>query len=246
MSKKKKKNKETTIENYYDLKVDKVDELVYILKNDAAPDDGKEVSYNVKDCIGQEAAEQGEKKEYNKSGAKQFNPYKLDRLSRVPTWIKALVIKFWFAGMVCYIIGMGLGSIISSNENRIILTGVVLGVVVDVLANPAMYYFQSSDREYDPYIMFPFPFKKYWTFFTNIIYYVFVAFVVTYMYQGLNMLIDIISGTQGQQNINVGVEPLLYGLFTVIADMAFIGIKDLIVYLVRKNKNKKVEESNDV
>ncbi len=248
MSKKKKKNKETTIENYYDLKVDKVDELVYILKNDQAPDDGKKVSYDVKDCIGSEAAGQGEEKEYasKSSGGKQFNPYKLDRLSRVPTWIKALVIKFWFAGMVCYIIGMGLGSIITNDENRIILTGVVLGIVVDVLVNPAMRYFQSSDNEYDAYMMFPFPFKKYWTFLTNVIYYVAVSFVVTYMYQGINLLIDVINGTAASSNINVGVEPLLYGVFTVIADMAFIGIKDLIVYLVKKKKAKKAEENNYV
>ena len=34
MAKKNKKFKETTIENYYDLKIDKVDELVAALKGD--------------------------------------------------------------------------------------------------------------------------------------------------------------------------------------------------------------------
>ena len=95
-------------------------------------------------------------------------------------------------------------------------------------------------------MMFPFPFKKYWTFLTNVIYYVAVSFVVTYMYQGINLLIDVINGTAASSNINVGVEPLLYGVFTVIADMAFIGIKDLIVYLVKKKKAKKAEENNYV
>ncbi len=242
MSKKKKK-KETTIENYYDLKVDKVDELVAILKNET-PTDTTEVSYDVKECIGTEAYEQGEETEYKKSKDKQFNPYKLDRLSRIPTWIKAFIIKFWFAGLVCYLIGMGLGSIITNDENRIILTGIVLGIVVDVLANPAMRYFQSADREYDAYMMFPFPFTKFWTFFANVAYYVVVAFAVNYAYAGLNMLIDVINGTVGSNNINVGVEPLLYGVFCLLIDMAFIGIKDLIVYLVRKKRKNKEEEQS--
>lgn len=239
MSKKKKKNRETTIENYYDLKVDKVDELVEALKN--GDDNSVEpISYNIQDCIGNEAASQGTEYEYKRKSSKEFNPYKLDRLSRVPTWIKALFIKWWFAGCVYYLIGMGLGSIISNNENRVLLTGIILGIVVDVLVNPALRYFQSSDNEYDNYMMFPFPFKKYWTFLTNIIYYMVVAFGVLYVYLGLNLLIDAIKGTSG--NINVGVEPLLYGTFCVIVDMAFIGIKDLIVYLVKRGKRKKQEK----
>lgn len=240
MSKKKKKNKETTIENYYDLKVDKVDELVAALKGDTAESE-EPVSYKVEDCIGKEAASQGEETEYKKS-SKEFNPYKLDRLSRIPTWIKAIFIKWWFAGMVCYLINMGLSSVIPNDENRMLLTGVVLGIVVDVLVNPALRYFQSSDKEYNNYIMFPFPFKKFWTFFTNIIYYIAVQFAVLYSYMGLNMMIDAITGTTG--NIHVGVEPLLYGTFSVIIDMIFIGIKDLIVFLVRRAKEKK--ETADV
>lgn len=242
MSKKKKNNKETTIENYYDLKVDKVDELVEALKNGES-DDAEPISYNIEECIGKEAASQGTKDEYKKKSGKEFNPYKLDKLSRVPTWIKAIFIKWWFAGCVYYLIGMGLGSIIVNNENRMLLTGVTLGIVVDVLVNPALRYFQSSEKEFDNYIMFPFPFKKYWTFLTNILYYIVVAIGVLYLYVGLNLIIDAIRGGVSG-NINVGVEPLLYGTFCVIVDMAFIGIKDLIVFLVKRKKRKKEEEQD--
>ncbi len=40
----------------------------------------------------------------------------------------------------------------------------------------------------------------------------------------------------------VGVEPLLFGVFAVIIDMIFIGIKDGIVILIKKRKNAKKEE----
>ena len=244
MPKKKKKNKETTIENFYDLKVEEMDELVAALKGESN-NNGESISYNISECIGETAAKQGEDFEYKKSSSKEFNPYKLDKLSRIPAWIKAFFIKFWFAGCVYYLIGMGLGSIITNDENRVLLIGIILGIVVDVLVNPALRYFQSHDREYDPYMMFPFPFKKYWTFFTNIIYYILIAFLVGYLYQGLNLIIGLITSS-ADKVIYVGVEPLLFGVFCVIVDMIFIGIKDLVVFLVKRSKKNKDKEIADV
>ncbi len=245
MSKKnKKQQKETTIEDFYDLKTDKVDELVAALKGETSEDD-EPVSYKVEDCVGEEAAQYGEEREHKGKSPKTFNPYKLDRLSRVPTWIKAVFIKFWFAGMVSYLISMGLGSIISSDENRLLLSGLVLGVVVDFLVNPIFRYFESSDKEYNPYMMFPFPVKKFWTIFANIIYYILVVLVVNYtFYYGVNELFNYINGTEN--TVYLYLEPLLFGLFTVVIDMVFIGIKDLIVFLIKKSKNKKGEKVTDV
>lgn len=234
---KKKKNKESTIENYYDLKVDKVDELVAALKGTDPPAEQEEISLKISDCTGEEAeAPKKGKKE------KEFDPYKIDKLSRIPSWIKALFIKFWFAGAVCYFIMMGTGL---QDFDAIIVTGVVMGIVVDVLVNPLFGYMNSDRKEYDKYIMLPFPFKKFWTFFVNIIYYVGVLFVVNYCYLGLNLMINAIRGTQ--TTYYVGVEPLLFGVFTTIIDMAFIGVKDGIVYGVKKAKAKKrgeVEETD--
>lgn len=237
MAKKKKKNKETTIENYYDLKVDKVDELVSALKDDVSQD-AEEISMNISDCTGEDSAEN-----YTKSGKqKQFDPYKVDKLSRIPTWIKAWFVKFWFAGAVCYFIMWGIG--LSDALDSIVLCGAVLGLVVDILVNPIFRYMESDRKEYDNYMMFPFPFKVYWTFLTNIVYYILVLFCVNYCYFGLNELINLITGTS--DNIYVGVEPLLFGLFAVVIDMAFIGVKDLIVHLVKKHKNKKLMGESDV
>ncbi|MDE7380359.1 MAG: hypothetical protein K2N14_04830, partial [Clostridia bacterium] len=127
--------------------------------------------------------------------------------------------------------------------NAIIVTGVVLGIVVDVLVNPCFRYMESDKKEYNIYIMLPFPFKKFWTFFVNIIYYVGILVIVNYCYLGINLMCNAIAGTSFKYYI--GVEPLLFGVLTTIVDMAFIGIKDLIVYLVKRGKSKK-EEASDV
>ncbi len=229
MAKKKKPVQETTIENYYDLKIDKVDELVAALKDDTAHFDN-EISMDIADCTGAETPDT-----LTRSGKrKQFDPYKTDFLGKVPVWLKALFIKFWFAGAVCYFVMWGLQ--INDSLDRIVLTGAVVGLIVDILVNPLMRYMETDRHEYNAYMMFPFPFKAFWTFFTNIIYYIFIIFCVSYIYSGINVLCNIVSGTQ--TTAYLGVEPLLFGLFTVIVDMIFIGIKDGIVHLVKKSKKK--------
>lgn len=226
MSKNKKKDKETTIEDYYDLKSDSIDELVAVLKseNGAKQEESKQeepLNMNIAEITGE--AEKGKGKK-----SKQFDPYKHGKLAFLPTWVKAIFIKWWFAGAVCFFMmfGTGLGGL-----DALVLDGVVLGVIVDILVNPIFRTMESERKEYNNYMMFPFPFKAFWTFFTNIIYYIVVMVVVFFCYTGLSLLIKVV----------VAVEPLLFGTFAVIADMIFIGIKDLIVYLVKKAKNKNKE-----
>jgi hypothetical protein len=157
-------------------------------------------------------------------------------MSRIPTWIKAVFVKFWAAGAVCFFITWGLQSYLNNNENLVLLMGVVMGVVTDCLVNTAFIHFQSDAREYDNYMLFPFPFKVFWTFFANIVYSIGIMFVVSYIYQFINEAFDVV----------FGVEPLLFGVFYTAIDMVFIGIKDLIVYLVRRAKKKKLEAQSDV
>ena len=229
-----KKFQETTIENYYDLKVDKVDELVAALTEEEPVFD-EEVDYGINSNTGVY-----DPKNLKRSGKeKQFDPYKTDFLGRVPTWIKALFVKFWFSGMVCFFILWGIGI---QDEDAILLVGIVLGIVVDVLVNPLFRYMESDRKEYNEYMMFPFPFKAIWTFFANLFYYIVVMLCVNLCYFGLNQLINLIKATE--EMYYLGVEPLLFGIICVIVDMVFIGIKDGIVALVRHTRKKKENALN--
>jgi uncharacterized membrane protein len=212
-----------------------MDELVAALKGEDV-DDGEEISMNISDCTGV-----NDPANYTRKGKqKQFDPYKVDRLSAVPTWIKACFVKFWFAGMVCYFIMWGIG--LDNALDSVVLCGAVMGLIVDMLVNPLFRYMESDRKEYDNFIMFPFPFKQFWTFFTNILYYIVVLLLVMLCYTGVNEICNLIAGTT--TTIHVGVEPLLFGVFTVIVDMAFIGLKDLVVYVIKRIKNHKMENVN--
>ncbi|MDE7305868.1 MAG: hypothetical protein K2N33_00600, partial [Clostridia bacterium] len=211
--------------------------LVAALKGDDF-EDSENISMNIADCTGES--------EYEHKGfrgkQKQFDPYKVDKLSRIPTWIKALFIKWWFAGAVCYFVVMGIN--LGNSLDATVLCGAVLGLIVDVLVNPLFRYMESDRKEYNAYMMFPFPFKQFWTFFTNILYYIVVLICVMYCFTGINELINFIQGTT--HKLHVGVEPLLFAVFAVAVDMAFIGIKDGIVHFVKKRKSKKKESAVNV
>lgn len=235
--KKNKKFQETTIENYYDLRIDKVDELVSALK-DEDPVFEEDISYGVADNTG--VYDSGS---YKRSGKqKQFDPYKTDFLGKIPAWIKALFVKFWFAGAVCYFVMWGIR--LGDSLDSLVLTGAVLGLIVDMFVNPIFRYIETDRKEYNAFMMFPFPFKAYWTFFANMIYYVLVLMGVNGVYIVINYIANVAANTQGF--IHVGVEPLLFGALCVAVDMVAIGIKDGIVAIVRHNKNKKKENEANV
>ena len=216
---KKKKIKETTIEDFYDLKVDKVDELVAALKGEDTSEYG-EVSMNISEIVGD-----------GKNSSKEFNPYRTDFLSRIPTFVKALFLKWWFAGVVCFFVNMGLGVYISAAADLMLLDGIFLGLFVDMLVNPLFRFMETDRREYNDYMMFPFPLKAYWTFFTNILYYIGVSVIVNFVYLFINEFM-----------FSLAIEPLSWALIVVIVDMIFIGIKDLVVHLVKKRIKEEPED----
>lgn len=215
---KKNKIRETAIENYYDLKTDKIDELVAILQGDTP--EGENPTSDIEEIT-------GEKIESNSARKRNFDPYRRDKLSAIPVWLKALLIKWWFAGAVCYFVNMGLGIYIPSALDLLILDGLLCGLIADVAVNPIFRMLESDKKEYNPYIMFPFPVKQFWTLFANMLYYTVVFAGVNLCYLGINELITF-----------TAVEPLLFGVFAVAVDMVFIGIKDLIVFLVKRAKRK--------
>ncbi|MCD8372769.1 MAG: hypothetical protein LUD27_05670 [Clostridia bacterium] len=229
MSKKKKQVKETTIEDFYDLKTEQMDELVAALKGEVDVANTPPVTRDIEEITGQAPVDNRGKKKKSKKG-KEFDPYSVDGLSRLPTWLKAIFWKFWANGAVCYFIVWGFGYYLDTTD-LLVVTGIIMGVVTDVLLNAAFMHFQSDDKEFNPYMMFPFPFKKFWTFFANIVYAILIMFGVNGIYYAFNEFL----------NINVSLEPLLFGVFYLVVDMACIGIKDLIVFLVKRHKRKKTE-----
>ena len=189
-----------------------------------AKDKNKTVTQSEKDYykLNTEAADRlanAHKGKARKVSDEELNKYKSSKLSRLPVWVKALFIKFWFAGSACFFLYWGLAAYIPNWLDLMLVLGVGLGIVTDILTNNVL-RFISEDKEYYPYMMFPS--GKYWTFIANIAY----AFIV------LTLTIQV------YRVLGLGVEPILFGIIYTAIDMLFITLKNRISELLWRKANE--------
>ncbi len=159
---------------------------------------------------------------------------------RIPDWVKLLFIKAWFAGAVCFFFLWGLGTYLADELDKLFVTGMALGIVTEMLTNNVIRFFAKTPGAYDRWMMFPK--KKFMTFFWNILYAYVVLALVVLVYTGINMVIIHITGTPADGAPPLGVEPVLFGVFCLGADMLLIEIKRLILRLFGGLKKKANQE----
>lgn len=160
--------------------------------------------------------------------------YRSGFLDRLPSWLKAVFMKFWFNGAVCYFIYWGLGLFIANLENMILILAISLGMVTDILVNNAFRFFAETPGSNDKWMMFPK--KKLINLFLNIAYAFVVLISVVWLYNSINGVINAANGTEGE--VFLGVEPILFGAFYVIIDLLFIGMKNLTASIIKDAKTK--------
>ena len=169
----------------------------------------------------------------------ELEHYGAKKKSGIPNWIKVCFAKFWFAGAVEFFMLTGLVAAfpaITLPENQIVIVGIVMGMVTDLLTNNILRFMAMPDGANDPWMMFPK--KRYWTFLANIVYGMFLIFLVIQLYALANLVINAFAS--GPEPVSLMVEPLLFGLFYMLSDLALVGLKNCIVKLVSSRKNKNV------
>ena len=138
---------------------------------------------------------------------------------RLSDWVKAILIKMWFAGSVCFFIFWGLSSYIGARLDLLFVFALALGVVTDVLTNNILRYYAKTVGGNDRWMMFPQ--KGYITFPLNILYAMILLFCVDMFYTLLNISLSAI----GNGGLTIGVGPILFGVVYTAFDLLFITIK---------------------
>ena len=164
-------------------------------------------------------------------GAEEINQYKSKGLSKIPSWLKALFLKFWFNGAMCFFFLWGLGNVIGGWDIILVLA-LASGAVTDLLLNNIFRFIETSSKEYNKWMMFPQ--KKFWTLFANLGYAIVLVLLVVYTYNGINIMIN---GPESDK-VAVAVEPFLYGLLYLIYDLIFIGCRNLLGKIIKDAKAK--------
>ncbi len=149
----------------------------------------------------------------------------------IPLWLKIIAIKAWFAGAVCFFILWGLGTYIGGLD-MMVVTGLALGMATDLLTNQVIRFLEDTPHGNDGWMMVP-P-RGVFSLVVNLVYACGVLGCVFLFYNVLNYLIITVTGAV--DTIPVGVEPLLFGLLCMGFDMLFIGIKRLLLSMIRDAK----------
>ena len=178
---------------YYDLHTEAVDDLVSATKENTP--------------------------RYAKAELEKYRSGKGKKL-RVPEWLKAVLIKAWFYGAVCFFVFMGLGLYVGSQIDLLFIAAVVLGMVTDLLINHFLRFTEKLPGGMARWMLVTR--RGAVGFFMNLVYgFVLLALVVT----GYAVLSAVLG-------VTVGVEPLLFGLMTMGADMLCVSVKRMLMKII--------------
>ena len=171
-------------------------------------------------------------------GAEEIRQYTSSGLDKIPSWIKALFLKFWFDGAMCFFFLWGLGNVLKGWDIVVILA-LATGVITDLLLNNIFRFIETTPNENDKWMMFPQ--KGFWTLFANIGYSAVIVTLVVLSYKLINIAIN---GPESD-TITVAVEPFLYGLLYLVYDLVFIGFKNLFGKIIKDAKAKSSQKQLD-
>lgn len=163
----------------------------------------------------------------------ELRKYKSGPKLKLAEWVKLLLIKGWFAGAVCFFFFWGLGTYLNMLD-LLFVTGFALGVVTDLLTNPVLRFFEKNPGDNSRWMMFPK--KGLYTLFLNVLYGFVILTLVVSLYTGINMLAARITGDTEQ--VFLGVEPVLFGVFCLGFDLLLIKIKHIILGFLRGSEKK--------
>ncbi len=174
-------------------------------------------------------ADTGETPRYSEEELKK---YRKRNFFHIPEPVKILFLKAWFAGAVCYFILWGLGIYIGNYIDMLFVLGIVLGMVTDLLTNNVIRFIETTPGSNSDWILVNK--KGVIGFVGNLFFSMVIVVCVYFVYDFINRFVVNITGDS--ENLFLGVEPVLYGLFCMGFDMLFIGMKRLCLSIFRDAK----------
>ena len=179
--------------DYYKLNVRAVDDLV-----NATPENSPKVS------------------------EKELRKYRSGPKIHLKDWVKAVLIKWWFAGVVCFFFYWGRGMLVPNMENLLLILGVGLGLVTNLLTNNVIRFWAKVPGGNDRWMMVT---KRGAPgLLLDVLYGLLVLGCVVVSYQALNRLLISLTGA-AEDTVPLGVEPIGFGLLAAGWDFLMIGMK---------------------
>jgi len=188
------------------------------------------------------------KKKVEEELNKETNPYQLDKLSKVPSWLIVLVLKYWAAAAAIYFIGMSVDiidfssiqtddpvAIMAQSLNLILLFGLALAIFSNYMVRPYVRLLYNRRNNTFRYNMINVKGLK--SFIFSLLYMMplsFVLFLITVGLGKLGWVFDPFGTTGG-----AGIEPFTYALCFIICDSVCLCVQNLSISLYERIKYKR-------
>ncbi len=151
---------------------------------------------------------------------------------KVADWLKVILIKAWFAGMICYFFIWGLSTYTLNQLDHLAIIALALGMVTNLITNNVLRFIAKTPGAYDRWMMVPQ--KKVWFLPLDLLYAMLLVLCVLMTYNLVNTVAANITGNT--ESAFLGVEPILFGIFTMGWDLLFTGMKQLMKRIVSDAK----------
>ena len=171
----------------------------------------------------------------------ELNPYANDKLAKIPSWIKILLLKIWAASAAFYLFGNA-SSAIHNNIEEVMLVFMGLGYTLfsDLIVKTIIRFMRNSRDD---------------TFRYNVVNkkgVIGLLLQLIYCY-GIIIPSSLVYALLAKNGIYInlfglptsGFEPITFGLVVTVFDILAVIIKNLIVYIYKKTKHNKDQKLVD-
>jgi|LAHS01.1.fsa_nt_gb hypothetical protein len=184
----------------------------------------------------QDAKEEGVYSSANEKDANRVKWYQ-----KIPYWIKAVLVKYWFFGLEFYLVEMGIGSLLQDSSYAYLLMlilGFASGVFTEVFVDNILDVFENKPGQSKAYILFKSP--KLYSLFINVAYGIGWGFVSMLLF-GLIQNAMLVNASEESITSFGMASPLLFALLGFAVDGVIVSLKDLGVLLYHKAVHEEEE-----
>ena len=157
-----------------------------------------------------------------KVSEKELRKYRSGPKIRLRDWMKVVLIKWWFGGAVCFFFYWGLGMVVHSMENQLLILGAALGMITNLLTNNVLRFWAKVPGGNDRWMMVTRRGAP--GLLLDVLYGFVILGCIVATYQGLNRLLISLTGAAAD-SVPLGVEPILFGALAMGWDFLWIGIR---------------------
>jgi hypothetical protein len=182
-----------------------------------------------------------------------INPYQVDKLAKVPSWIKILLLRYWAAAAACFLL-FGISELglniyeegeyadVELNVKLILLLALFFSIFTNYVVR--VFVRLMYNRRDNTYRLNLINFKGVLSFVASLAYNLVMAILVFVLNVGVlskyGLVLDPFGTTGG-----IGIEPFTVGFLYIILDGVFIIIKDIIVMIFQRVQYKIQNRSED-